>query len=198
VGSSWPRFTLHYQKGVAGIFNSKTNFDKWKFTIQDDLGLKLLGALSYNIAVGGFLNTKYVSFPDLMHLNGNRGIGFASPYLQSFQFAPYYDFSNTASLYGEGHVEYHLNGLLSNKIPLLRQLRYNLLFGGNAFYASNDLYYAEAFVGIENIGWKLVRMLRVDFVQSWDSHMGHNSGIRFGFSGKGVSVNRNNVTNSEW
>jgi hypothetical protein len=198
TGSSWPRFTLQYQKGVAGLLESKTDFDKWKFSVQDDLSLKLLGSFSYNIAAGGFLNTRYVSFPDLIHLNGNRGIGFASPYLQSFQFAPYYDFSNKTSLYGEGHVEYHLNGLLTNKIPLLRQLQYYLVLGGNAFYAGSNLYYTEAFVGIENIGWKLARILRIDFVQSWDSNMGRNSGIRFGFSGKGFSANRNSVTNSEW
>lgn len=197
-GSPWPRLTLAYNKGIPGILNSKTDFDKWRFSIQDDVNLRLLGVLKYNFAIGGFLNTKYVSIPDLMHLYGNRGIGYAAPYLQSFQFAQYYDFSNKEQLYGEAHVEYHLNGLLSNKIPLLRQARYYLLFGGNAFYAHENNYYAEAFVGIDNIGWKLVRLLRIDFVQSWDSYMGHNSGIRFGLNFPGVSTIRNNPTISEW
>lgn len=197
-GSSWPRLTLQYTKGLPGVFGSKTDYDKWRFSIRDDLSLRLLGALSYNFAVGGFTNTNYVSFPDLMHIQGMRGTGYAAPYLQSFQFAPYYAFSNKAQLYGEGHVEYHLNGLLSNKIPLLRQARYYLLVGGNALYINNNNYYAEAFVGIDNIGWKLVRILRVDFVQSWDSNMGHNSGIRLGLNARGVSVVRNNPTEGEW
>ena len=197
-GSPWPKLTLAYNKGVPGILNSKTDFDKWRFNIADDVNLRLFGVLKYNFAVGGFLNTNYVSIPDLMHLYGNRGIGYASPYLQSFQFAQYYDFSNKEKLYGEAHIEYHLNGLLSNKIPLLRQARYYLLFGGNAFYAKENNYYAEAFVGIDNIGWKLVRILRVDFVQSWDSNFGHNSGIRFGLSFPGLQTSRNNPTISEW
>jgi hypothetical protein len=196
--SSWPRFSLNYQKGLPGILNSKTDFDKWRFAITDEFSMKLLGSLKYNIATGGFLNTKYVSFPDLMHIDGMRGVGYAAPYLHSFQFAPYYAFSNKERLYAEGHVEYHLNGLLSNKIPLLRQARYYLLFGGNAFYAGPHNFYTEAFVGIDNIGWKLVRILRVDFVQSWDSNMGRNSGIRFGLNMRGVSVTRNNPTESEW
>lgn len=196
--SSWPRLTLIYDKGVPGILNSKVDYDKWRFNIQDDVNLRLLGVLKYNFVAGGFLNSTYVSFPDLMHLYGNRGIGYASPYLQSFQFAQYYDFSNKDKLYGEAHIEYHLNGLLSNKIPLLRQARFYLLFGGNAFYGSNGDYYTEAFVGIDNIGWKLVRLLRVDFVQSWDSFSGHNSGVRFGLNLPGVSTTRNNPTNSEW
>ncbi|GAA4460770.1 DUF5686 and carboxypeptidase regulatory-like domain-containing protein [Nemorincola caseinilytica] len=197
-GSSWPRFTLQYTKGIAGILNSKTDYDKWRFSIRDDLNLRLFGSFSYHFAIGGFLNTRYVSFPDLMHIQGMRGTGYAAPYLQSFQFAPYYAFSNTAPLYGEGHVEYHLNGLLSNKIPLLRQARYYLLVGGNALYINNSSYYTEAFVGIDNIGWKLMRLMRVDFVQSWDSNMGRNSGIRVGLTMRGVSVVRNNPTDGEW
>lgn len=197
-GSSWPRFSVEYQKGIAGIFGSVTDFDKWNFSITDDLKLKLLGSISYNVSVGGFLNSKYVSLADMKHLNGMRGVGYAAPYLNSFQFAPYYLFSNVAPLYGEAHVEYHLNGLLSNKIPLLRQARYYLLVGGNAFYSDAIHYYSEAFVGIDNIGWKLVRFLRVDFVQSWDSYSGRNSGIRVGINMRGVAVSRNNPLDSEW
>ena len=198
-GSSWPTFTLNYNKGIPGIFNSVSDFDKWSFNIQHDLLLKLFGTMKYNIGVGGFLNSRYVAIPDLMHLYGNRGVGIASPYLQSFQFAQYYDFSNKEPIYGEAHVEYYLNGLLSNKIPLLRQARYYFVFGGNAFYARQSDYYTEAFVGIDNIGYKLVRVLRIDFVQSWDSYMGHNSGIRFGLSlGGQSSQTRNNLTQSEW
>ena len=196
-GSSWPRLTLSYEKGVAGVLESKTDFDKWRFSIQVDVSLRLFGRISYNFVAGGFLNSKYVSIPDLMHLYGNRGIGYANPYMQSFQFAQYYDFSNKEPIYGEAHVEYHLNGLLSNKIPLLRQAQWYLLFGGNAFYASDHNYYTEAFVGIDNIGWKLLRILRVDFVQSWDSNRGHNSGIRFGLSGA-TFTRAVNVSHSEW
>lgn len=196
--STWPRFTLTYDKGISGIFNSVSNFDKWKFNIQDDVRLRLFGVVKYNLAVGGFLNSNYVSIPDLMHLYGNRGIGYASPYLESFQFAQYYEFSNKEPFYGEAHVEYHLKGLLSNKIPLLRQARWYLLFGGNAFYARPNDYYTEAFVGIDNIGWKLFRFLRIDFVQSWDSNRGTNSGIRFGLTIPGISTAKNNPTRGEW
>ena len=199
-GSSWPRFTLTYDKGIPGIFNSVSNFDKWRFIIHDDIHLKLFGLLKYVVGVGGFLNSNYVAIPDLMHLYGNRGIGLASPYMQSFQFAQYYAFSNKEPFYEEAHLEYHLNGLLSNKIPLFRQARYYFVFGGNAFYARPGDYYTEAFFGVDNIGYKLVRPLRIDFVQSWDSYMGHNSGIRLGISFGGASTNavRSNPTHSEW
>ena len=197
--SGWPVFTLTYDKGIPGILNSIVNYDKWRFTIRDDIRLRLAGSLSYNIGIGGFLNTDYVSIPDLMHLYGNRGIGYAAPYLSSFQFAQYYDFSNKKSLYEEVHLEYHLDGLLSNKIPFLKQAQWYLLFGGNAFYATDKTYYTEAFVGIDNIGYKLLRFLRVDFVQSWDSYMGRNSGIRFGLNSRAFTVSTNSgPVKGEW
>lgn len=196
--SDWPVLSLTYDKGLPDILNSKVNFDKWRFGIRsEDINLKLLGSISYNVALGGFLNSNYVSVPDLMQIDGNRGIGFASTYLESYQFAQYYQYSNKAPLYEEIHIEYHLNGLLSNKIPLLRQARWYLLFGTNTFYATQSNYYYEAFVGLDNIGFKVVRVLRIDFVQSWDSNKGRNSGFRFGFNIPGLT-NKNNPTHSEW
>lgn len=199
--SAWPQFTLSYDKGIPGIFNSVTDFDKWRLAMKGELKLHLFGNLLYNLAAGGFLNTNYVSIPDLMHIYGNRGVGLANPYLQSFQFAQYYDFSNKEPLYGEAHIEYHLKGLLSNKIPLLRQAKWYLLLGGNAFYARQNFYYSEAFIGIDNIGFKAARGIRIDFVQSWSNdngYLGSNSGIRFGISLPGVSGVHTNVTHSEW
>jgi hypothetical protein len=197
-GSRWPQFTLAYRKGIPNLLFSKTDFDYWRFSVRDDMNLKLLGLLKYHFIVGGFLNDHWVSLPDLIHLQSTRGIGYAAPYMTSFQFAPYYFFSNAASTYGEAHVEYHLNGLLSNKIPFLRQARFYLLAGGNAWYSDPGHYYTEAFIGIDNIGWKLARFLRVDFVQSWDSFGGRNSGFRFGINMKAVTGSKTNLTESEW
>jgi hypothetical protein len=178
--SSLPVFTFTYDKGIPGILNSISDFDKWRFEITHNFRVRRLGNISYNVAAGGFLNTNVVAAPDLMHIYGNRGIGYASPYLRSFQFAQYYAFSNKENLYGEAHVEYNLQGLLSDKIPLMQKARWYFILGNNTFYARQNDYYTEAFIAIDNIGYKAFRYLRLDFVQSWDSYGGHNSGIRFG------------------
>jgi len=163
-----------------------------------------LGNLSYNIIAGGFINTNYVSIPDLKHLAGNQ-VTLAAPYLQSFQLAPYYRYSNKESLYGELHLEYNMRGRLTNKIPLLRQLRWYLLAGTNTFYASETNYYTEAFIGIDNIGWKMWRFLRVDVVRSWDYMNRVQTGIRIGIDPNGLvgmgSISLGgpgNKDNTEW
>ena len=177
--SRWPVFSLTYEKGIPGILNSMTDYDKWRFNIAGEQRLKLLGMLSYNLSAGGFLNKNYVGLPDLMHLYGDQVV-LASPYLTSFQLAPYYRYSNTAKLYGEAHIEYNLQGLLTNKIPLLRQAQWFFILGTNTFYAGTGNYYTEAFLSVDNLGFKIYRLLRVDFVKSWDGERRNYTGIRIG------------------
>lgn len=191
VSSIWPLFTLMYEKGIPGILNSKTDFDKWRFQVEDYVNMKLFGSFEYNLATGGFLNNKYVSLPDMMHIADNE-IVVAAPYLAGFQMAPYYMFSNTADLYGEAHVEYDLNGLLTNKIPLLKRARWNVVLGNNTLYINPNNYYTEVFAGIDNLGYSIFRFLRVDVVRGWDHNRKTYTGIRIGLDanamGGGVSI----------
>lgn len=197
-GSDYPTFSLTYTKGIPDIFNSQTDYDKWRVSVRDDVSLKLLGDLSYNVAAGGFLNANKVSIPDLMHLNGNQ-VKVATPYLESFQVAPYYLYSNKEKLYGEAHIEWHLKGFITNKIPLLRQLRWYLVAGNNSFYASKDLYHTEMFVGIDNLGYDKLRFLRVDYVWGWNHLNQRLSGIRVGISTSSIiSLRGPDRGGSEW
>jgi len=182
----WPMFTLSYQKGISGLANSVVDYDKWRLSIKDDMDFKRWGSFDYNIAVGGFLNDRYVSIPDMIHLNGNQFV-ITPSYLNGFQLAPYYRFSNVSKFYGEAHVEYYLKGLLTNKLPLLRQAHWYFVLGNNTFYGQNDRYYTEAFVGIDNLGFSIMRVFRFDYIQGWDSDKRTYSGFRIGIHTSGMS-----------
>ncbi len=163
-----PIMTLNYTKGIPGIGSSKSDFDKWSATLQHQVSLRLLGNLEYRLEAGGFLNKNYTGLPDWKHLYGNQTI-LANPYLKSFQLAPYYRFSNTADIYVQAHGEWHLGGWLTNKIPLFRRLNWYLVGGSNALYINKDDYYVEVFAGLENIGFKMFRFGRIDFVAGYES-----------------------------
>jgi hypothetical protein len=171
------------------------DFDKWKFSVYDDVNLKLRGLLKYRISVGGFLNNKHVEIPDLQHFNGNRTIA-NRRYVNSFQLAPYYKYSNAEKIYGLVHLEHHLNGLLSNKIPLFQKLKWYFVAGTNAFYVNKNNYYVEAFAGVENI----FKIMRVDFINAYQPGSGNKFGIRIGLGGliggliKGVDMENNTLT----
>jgi hypothetical protein len=178
VGSKYPTFALSYTMGIDKILGSDVQFGKWKFSMWDDLNLKLKGLLKYRLSIGGFLDDSKVPVQDYQHFNGNQLI-FASSYLNSFQIAPYYANSTTANFYAVGHLEHHFNGMLTNKIPLFRRLNWHLVGGGNAFFVNKDNNYVEVFAGLENI----FKIVRVDVVGSYLNGNKGLVGIRIGFGG---------------
>jgi len=178
LGSKMPTFELEYNKGIPKIFNSDADFDKWKVSVTDKMNFKLKGELQYRVSVGGFFNSRRVDIPDLQHFNGNQTF-YNLKYLNSFQLAPYYRYSNAEPFYALAHVEHHFNGLLTNKIPLINRLKWNLVVGSNAFYVNNNSYYVEAFAGLENI----LKIFRVDFVNAYQPGLGTKFGVRVGFGG---------------
>lgn len=178
LGSKYPTFTLTYQKGINNILGSDVDFDKWSFAVADGMNFKLGGQFNYRIDIGGFLNDRSVFIQDYRHFNGNQII-FASKYLNSFQVAPYYANSTTASFYATAHIEHHFNGLLTNKIPLFKRLNWNLVGGSNAFYVNKDNNYIEIFAGLENI----FKVLRVDVVGSYLNGKNGQVALRIGLGG---------------
>jgi hypothetical protein len=88
IGSKYPTFQLEYSKGINNLFGSDVDFDKWKFSVFDNMNFKIGGEFRYRVSTGGFINAKKVEIPDLQHFNGNQTI-FNFKYLNSFQLAPY-------------------------------------------------------------------------------------------------------------
>jgi len=178
IGSKYPVIQAYYAKGIRSLAGSDVDFDKWKLTVSDNVNLKLGGEFRYRIAAGGFFNSANVPIPDMHHFNGNQTFA-AGDYLNTFQLAPYYRYSNTEPIFGELHAEHHFNGLITNKIPLFNKLKWNLVGGANMFYVNSNNYYVEGLVGLENI----LKIFRVDFVAGYQAQPGNNFGVRVGAGG---------------
>lgn len=178
VGSKAPVLKAGYTKGIAGALGSDVDFDRWYASLQQHANLLLFGILKYKFEIGGFLNTRSVAIPDFKHFNGNRTY-FNLKYLNSFQLAPYYLYSNDEPFYGSMNVEYHLNGLVTNKIPVFNKLHWNLVSGTNGIYIDDGRKYVEVFLGLENI----FKIFRVDFVTGFPGAGQPMYGLRIGLGG---------------
>ena len=178
LGSKKPIYTLIYTKGIKNILGSDVDFDKWEASMSHSKNFKLAGTLRYKLGAGGFFNAHVVGIPDMKHFNGNQTILNAN-YMNSFQIAPYYRYSNIEKLYAYGHAEHHLNGLITNKIPMLNKWKLNLVVGVNSFYVDRNKYYAEAFAGLENI----FKILRIDFITGYQPILKNTYGFRVGLGG---------------
>jgi Family of unknown function (DUF5686)/CarboxypepD_reg-like domain len=175
VGSRYPLFSLSYAKGIHKLFGSDVDFDRWRFSIRDEMNFKLAGEFRYHFILGGFLTNNKVELPDYQHFNGNQVL-VATPYLNSFQLAPYYLKSSKSNLFWLLHAEHHFNGFLTNKIPLFKRLNLRLVGGVNGFYVGRDNYYYEFMAGLENI----LKLVRVDYVFGYTESGFFNSKIRIG------------------
>ncbi len=176
--SKYPTFNTSVTQGIKDLLGSDVDYTKWTFSISDNLDMKLGGRFSYRAAIGGFINKNSVFIPDYQHFQGNKTV-FAAPYLSSFQLASYYQLSTTAPFYSTLNAEYHLNGLLTNKIPLLRKWNWFFVVGGNGYYVNQFNHYYEAMFSIENI----FKIIRVDFVQGFQQSGNTTSGIRVSLPG---------------
>jgi hypothetical protein len=178
IGSKYPTFTFDYTKGIKNIFGSDVDYDKWALNIADNANLKLAGSIKYSVTFGGFLNTKSVFTQDYKHFYASFS-HIAGEYVKSLQVVSDYQFSNDSPLYTEFLFEHHSNGLITNKIPLLKKLNWNLVEGINALYMHPNTKYAEAFVGLENI----FKIFRIDFVTGFQNGFKPVYTYRVGFGG---------------
>jgi len=126
------------------------------------------GRFDYNIKAGMFFGGEDIAFVDYQHFNGNQTQIGTGSYLNVFNNLPYYAASTNDS-YLEMHAEHDFNGFLLGKVPLLKKLNFNLVIGAHALATPENRPYQEYTIGLDNIGWGKFRLLRIDYLRSYQS-----------------------------
>lgn len=134
------------------------------------------GNFAIDSKVGKFFNADGIAFIDYKHFTGNQtriGQGF-----RVFNLLPYYS-NSTNDAFAESHFQYNDNGFIMNKIPLLNLLKTNLIVSYHNLAVPDRKPYSEIGVGLNNIGFGKFRVLRLDYVRSYQSGF-QTDGIIFG------------------
>jgi len=177
--SNYPNLFLNYQKGFSAS-QSSLNYDLLMARVSHEKTFGNKGTLGTNIKVGKFFNADEISFIDYKHFNGNQThVGTSSWYLNQFHLLPYYSHSTNDS-YLEMHFEHHLNGYLTNRIPLFNKLQWNLIVGYHNIAIPETKPYNEFSVGLDNIGFGKFRLLRFDYVRAYHGSSFATDGIMIG------------------
>jgi hypothetical protein len=191
-GSDWPEFRVSYRKAIPGVAGSAVNYDLIQAGIfQNELSLGLAGFTEINLRGGLFLNRRRVEFMDMYHPVGNQTI-LARPaeYGQSFFLLPYYGYG-TDRAFVEAHLQHQLDGWLLDKLPLIRRLNWKEVFGAGIYYSDrpvveqsgrNPLPYWEVNAGLKNIGFSLVRPLRIDVAAGFFGREHYRTSIVLGLT----------------
>ncbi len=163
-GSKWPDLWIIYRKGVAGL-GSDVNFDQLAFQLRDAyIPAGVWGRSAVRVEAGKFLNNRRLQFMDFRHFDGNQvSTGNPSRYHSSFFKLPYYTHS-TAEAYLEIHYQHFFEGFFFDKIPAVRKLGWMMVAGGKYLLTTEQPFYTELSLGIDNIGIGPLRLFRIDAV----------------------------------
>ncbi|MBD2713835.1 carboxypeptidase-like regulatory domain-containing protein [Microvirga sp. STR05] len=173
LGSKSPTFVGIWRQGVGGVLGSDVRYTLLEVGIRQNIGLGLLGTSSYKVAAGGFVGTPKLSFMDFRHFSGNRT--YLAADFSQFQLLDYYRFS-TRRQFLEAHYNHHFNGFFLNKIPLLRQLKWQEVASLNYLTTAQVGHYVELGVGLEHV----FKVMRVDFYTGLQSGQRVGTGVRVG------------------
>ncbi len=171
----YPSLVLNYHKGYKNVLNGSFNYDKIQFKYSQPILLGKLGLLIATVDGGKTFGKVPVTL--LSPIPANQTYWLTK---NTFSLMNYYDF--VTDTYIAGHFEQHFNGLILNKLPLIKNLKLRSLITFKTVYGtiseeniainksnityvapSDKLYYEYGF-GFENIGYKNIRPLRVDFI----------------------------------
>ncbi|HEX8038487.1 MAG TPA: DUF5686 family protein, partial [Chryseosolibacter sp.] len=176
--SKWPEVTVRYTHGFKGIAGSDFDYDKLRLTLHKRVRYGPMG-VGYVTLTGEYVFSK-LPYPLLsMHL-GNQTPFFAHV---TYNLMDYGEF--ISDRFASLHYSHHFEGLLLNRIPLMRKLKWrlvgtsNVIFGGMSAmnkaliaekpdpdaglkvgFLSGGKPYIEMGYGVENI----FKFFRVDFI----------------------------------
>jgi len=181
VGSSWPTLWLHFRKTLKSGRNY-AEFSLLDATLNKRYAVGLWGDFNFHVHAGIFFDEPDY-FIDFQHFNGNQThIGNPSRYWNRFLIMPYYDLSASRE-FVELHLQHNFKGALLGKLPGFKQLGWHLVGGYKYLRTGSASPYNEFHIGLDNIGWNVFRLFRVDAVWSnYDKNLG------FPFEGNGFGI----------
>ncbi len=178
--SKYPEIWIQYSKGIP-ILGADMDFDYLGMTIQkEEWSLGGMGLLTARAKIAFFPNNSQMEFMDYMHFSGNQTIyAKSSQHWRTYQLMPYYQFS-TNQWFAEAHLQHDFNGVLWNKLPLLKHLGFEVVAGYHYLYTAEQGNYMEFSLGLDRLGWKLLRFGRIDFVTAYQPGQRPRLGVVFG------------------
>ncbi len=171
--SKSPMLTLRYRKGWGEAYHP---FDFISADIEYKWPIGAGSLLSMNMSGGSFIgDVKPVYFHDFVHFPGNRLLEAPMDPVSSFRMLDYYTYStNDKYFYGLFNYQFRRFGLTQMNYFRRQGIRENLLF--NVLLTPESHQYAEVGYAINYI----LRLLRLEFVTSWQDYKYQAFAVRFG------------------
>ncbi len=126
-----PVIAFGYTKALKGLINGSFSYDKLYINIRQSINTRILGHAFYYIKAAKYFGT--VPFPSLDVHPGNQTLYFSTT---AFNLMDYYEF--VSDQFVSAFYEQYMEGLITNRVPLLRWLKWRTLFTVKGIYGSID------------------------------------------------------------
>jgi hypothetical protein len=127
--NKYPVLSFSYYRGLPGFMNCDFRYHKIVASISQNFNPGGLGTIVYDLSYTKVFNA--LPYPLLVTLAGNQSVFRTS---HTYNMMNYGEFVLDEAL--EASMTYHMNGLIMNRIPLLKKLRLRTVFGANAAFGS--------------------------------------------------------------
>jgi hypothetical protein len=195
LGTNYPEFEMIYSLALPGVMNAEYKYQRLEMQVSDKMRFGPFGYLNLSVQAGKIFGN--LPYPMLQMHQGNETFFYDEA---SYNTMNYFEF--VSDKWASVWASYHAEGLLFNKIPLLRKLKWREVASAKVLVGSYDLKndellsrdfnadgiadiyrlkqpYMEAAIGVENI----FKILRVDAL--WRlSYLDHANIVRFGLRAK--------------
>ncbi len=195
LGTTYPALEILFSQGIPDILGSEFRYRKLIARVEDKVRFGPFGYVKYNVEAGKIFGN--LPYPLLMMHQGNETFFYDESSYNTMNF-----FEFVSDEWASVWATYHAEGLVLNKIPVMRRLKWREVVSMKALVGSYDeandnilsrdfnydgrpdIYtlgrpYVEAALGIENI----FKVLRVDAL--WRlSYLDNPNIVRFGIRAK--------------
>ncbi|MEM0932727.1 MAG: DUF5686 family protein, partial [Bacteroidota bacterium] len=190
-----PVITFRYSQGIKDLLNSDFSFNRFDASLQQSFRLGIFGRTNYQLS-GGYIPST-LPYPLLEAHLGNESAFFNE---NSFNMMDFFEF--VSDKYASISLMHRFEGLIMNRVPLVKKWNWRLFMSGKALYGSvsdananltpetdeagniiegfqalGNEPYVELSYGVENI----FRFVRVDFIHRMNylNENTNNFGVKF-------------------
>lgn len=129
LGTTKPILTLRYTLGMKGVLGSDFNYHKFNANLSQSVNVGALGRSYYSINAG--FTPSQVPYPLLQAHIGNETI-----FYNSIAFNLMNRFEFVSDRYASLQFQHSFEGLLFNRIPAIRKLKWRLVSTANVLWGS--------------------------------------------------------------
>ena len=125
----WPLVIFRYQRSSKSFMHSNFDYHRLSLSVQQSLRVGILGRSTYNLTLGYIPST--LPYPLLYTPLGNESLFYVE---NAYNLMNYFEFA--CDQYAQLRFEHNFEGLLFNRLPLIKKWKWRFLVNAKVLYGS--------------------------------------------------------------